>query len=280
MRFGHRLAQSMDRLGPLCVGIDPHVGLLQAWGLDDTPEGLASFGKTVVEAAAGVAAAVKPNIAFFERHGSRGIAALEQVLQLAREQQLLTIMDAKRGDIGSTMAGYADAYLRPGAPLESDAVTLSPYLGFGSLEPALSLAAEHGKGVFVLALTSNPEGASVQHARTADGESVAGAVVREAARHNVGAEPMGDVGLVVGATVGSAMSELGIDLDGLNGPILAPGMGAQGAGPAQVTATFGNASPQVLVNQSRGVLNSGPSVQKLRGAIQAAAGAAQDALRA
>ncbi len=279
MRFGHRLAQEMDRLGPLCVGIDPHVELLKAWGLDDTPEGLASFGRTVVEACVDAAAAIKPNIAFFERHGSRGVAALEEVLSEARERNLLTIMDAKRGDIGSTMAGYADAFLRPGEPLESDALTVSPYLGFGSLEPALALAAEHGKGLFVLALTSNPEGASVQHARNADGESVAGAMVRQAAAVNLGAEPMGDVGLVVGATVGSAMSELGIDLGGLNGPILAPGMGAQGAGPDDVTRTFGNASPLVLVNQSRGVLQAGPLAPKLRGAIQAAAGAAQDALR-
>lgn len=280
MRFGHKLADAMDRLGPLCVGIDPHVELLHAWGLQDTPEGLAAFGETVVMASVDTAAAIKPNIAFFERHGARGIAALEYILGKAREHDLLTIMDAKRGDIGSTMAGYADAFLRPGAPLECDAVTLSPYLGFGSLEPALALAAEHGKGVFVLALTSNPEGASVQHARTANGESVAGAVVREAAQRNQGAQPMGDVGLVVGATVGSAMSELGIDLSGLNGPILAPGVGAQGAGPAEVTATFGNASSLVLVNQSRGVLQAGPFAEKLRGAIQAAAGAAQYALRA
>lgn len=280
MRFGHRLAEAMDRVGPLCVGIDPHVELLRTWGLEDTPEGLAAFGETVVMASVDAAAAVKPNIAFFERHGARGIAALEYVLGQAREHDLITIMDAKRGDIGSTMAGYADAFLRPGAPLECDALTLSPYLGFGSLEPALSLAAENGKGVFVLALTSNPEGASVQHARTADGESVAGAMVREAAQRNVGAQPMGDVGLVVGATVGSAMSDLGIDLGGLNGPILAPGMGAQGAGPAEVTATFGNASSLVLVNQSRGVLSAGPFAEELRGAIQAAAGAAQYALRA
>ncbi|MFW7415175.1 orotidine-5'-phosphate decarboxylase [Demequina sp. SO4-18] len=280
MRFGYRLADAMERLGPLCVGIDPHPELLEAWGLDDTPEGLVAFGETVVAAAHDTAAAVKPNIAFFERHGARGIAALEDVMSRAREQDLLTILDAKRGDIGSTMAGYADAFLRAGAPLECDALTLSPYLGFGALEPALALAQEHGKGVFVLALTSNPEGASVQHARSADGESVAGAMVREAAQRNAGVKPMGDVGLVVGATVGSAMSELGIDLDGLNGPILAPGVGAQGAEPTDVATTFGNASPLVLVNQSRGVLSAGPFAEKLRGAIQAAAGAAHDALRA
>src|SRR5690554_1964295 len=279
MTFGARLAEAMDRLGPLCVGIDPHVELLSAWGLDDTPEGLVAFGETVVAATAGAAAAIKPNAAFFERHGSRGVAALERVVASARDAGLLVIMDAKRGDIGSTMEGYAQAFLRPGAPLESDALTVSPYLGFGSLAPAIDMAAEHGKGLFVLALTSNPEGASVQHAVGADGQSVAAAVTRAAAELNRGASPMGSVGLVVGATVGSAMSDQGIDLDGLNGPILAPGVGAQGASVTEVAQTFGNASSLVLVSQSRGLLKEGPIEQKLRGAIQAASGAAQDALR-
>ena len=279
MRFGAQLADAMDRWGPLCVGIDPHASLLHEWGLEDTPAGLAAFGETVVEAAAGSAAAVKPNAAFFERHGARGVAALEYVLRKAREREVLTILDAKRGDIGSTMQGYADAYLRPGAPLECDALTVSPYLGFGSLAPALDLAAEHGKGLFVLALTSNPEGASVQHAVGPDGQVVAAAMVRSAAERNVGAQPMGDVGLVVGATVGSAVSDLGIGLEGLNGPILAPGVGAQGAGPEELSQVFGNSRGLVLVNQSRGVLRAGPFAEKLRGAIQAAAGAAQFALR-
>ncbi|WP_084103697.1 orotidine-5'-phosphate decarboxylase [Demequina sp. NBRC 110056] len=280
MRFGAQLTDAMDRLGPLCVGIDPHASLLQAWGLDDTPTGLAAFGETVVDAAKGTAAVLKPNAAFFERHGAKGMAALEYVLGKAREAEVLTILDAKRGDIGSTMEGYADAFLRPGAPFECDALTVSPYLGFGSLEPALSLAAEHGKGVFVLALTSNPEGKSVQHARSADGELVAQSMVRQAAERNAGAEPMGDVGLVVGATVGSAVSDLGIGLEGLNGPILAPGVGAQGGTAEELSQVFGNSRHLVLVNQSRGVLQAGPFTEKLRGAIQAAAQAAQHALRA
>ncbi len=279
MRFGARLAAAMERHGPLCVGVDPHTALLSQWGLPDSADGLAAFSDTVVKAAAGEAAAIKPNIAFYERHGSAGIAVLERLLADARDAELLTVMDAKRGDIGSTMAGYADAFLRPGAPLESDSVTVSPYLGFGSLEPALSLAAEHGKGIFVLALTSNPEGSEVQHARAAGGEAVAAAMVRQASALNDGVEPMGDVGLVVGATVGSAVSDLGIDLDGLNGPILAPGVGAQGAGPAELSQVFGNSRRHVLVNQSRGVLAEGPSLDKLRSAVREASDAAQAALQ-
>jgi len=273
MVFGERLARAMRDNGPLCVGIDPHPELLAQWGLPDTAESLLAFGETVLEASALSVAAVKPNAAFFERHGSRGIAALERLLASARDKGIITILDAKRGDIGSTMQAYADAFLRQGAPLEADALTVSPYLGFGSLAPALELAEANGKGIFVLALTSNKEGASVQHAVGEDGP-VAKAVADAAAELNRGATPMGSVGLVVGATVGEAVAELGIDLAAVNGPLLAPGVGAQGATANDVAKVFGEATSRVLVSQSRGVLQAGPFVEKLRGAIQAASGAA------
>ena len=273
MVFGERLARAMRDNGPLCVGIDPHPELLAQWGLPDTAESLFAFGETVLEASALSVAAVKPNAAFFERHGSRGIAALERLLASARDKGIITILDAKRGDIGSTMQAYADAFLRQGAPLEADALTVSPYLGFGSLAPALELAEANGKGIFVLALTSNKEGASVQHAVGEDGP-VAKAVADAAAELNRGATPMGSVGLVVGATVGEAVAELGIDLAAVNGPLLAPGVGAQGATANDVAKVFGEATSRVLVSQSRGVLQAGPFVEKLRGAIQAASGAA------
>jgi len=248
----------MDAHGPVCVGIDPHPGLLGAWGLPDDASGLRSFGLRVVEVLGGEVAALKPQSAFFERHGSAGVAALEDVLAAARAAGTLTILDVKRGDIGSTMAGYAEAYLGDG-PLAADAVTLSPYLGFGSLRPALDLARRNGRGVFVLALTSNPEGASVQHARTADG-TVAGDIADGARAENasVANRRLGSVGLVVGATVGSAVADLGIDLASVHGPLLAPGVGAQGAGPAELEAVFGEARGQVLASTSRGVLGAGP----------------------
>lgn len=275
MDFGARLAVAMRDSGPLCVGIDPHPELLASWGLTDSPASLVAFSDAILDASVRACAAVKPNSAFFERHGSKGIAALEHLLGRARELGLLTILDVKRGDIGSTMEGYADAYLAHGVPLEADAITVSPYLGIGSLRPAFELASHTGKGVFVLALTSNPEGASVQHAIDPEGVPVATAVARAAAEMNRGASPMGSVGLVVGATIGDAVRELGIDLAAVNGPLLAPGVGAQGAGPADVAAVFGEARPRVLVNQSRGIAAAGPFTEKLRGAILAASGAAQ-----
>ncbi len=278
MAFGARLATAMRDHGPLCVGIDPHPEFLAQWGLNDSAESLVAFSDAILDASVGAVAAVKPNSAFFERHGARGIAALEHTLQRAKELSLLTILDVKRGDIGSTMEGYADAYLAQGAPLEADAITVSPYLGFGSLRPAFELAEHTGKGVFVLALTSNPEGAEVQHATGSDGVAVARMIAESAAELNHGAQPMGSVGLVIGATIGAAVAELGIDLGKVNGPLLAPGVGAQGAGPREVANVFGEARSRVLVSQSRGIAQAGPFVEKLRGAIQAAAGAAQFAL--
>ena len=278
MAFGARLAKAMRDYGPLCVGIDPHPEYLARWGLNDSAESLVAFADAILEASAGTAAAVKPNSAFYERHGAQGIAALEHTLQRVRELSVLTILDVKRGDIGSTMEGYADAYLSEGAPLEADAITVSPYLGFGALRPAFELAEHTGKGVFVLALTSNPEGPAVQHARDSDGIAVARVVAESAAEINAGAQPLGSVGLVVGATVGTAVGALGIDLASVNGPLLAPGVGAQGAGPQEVAHVFGAARDSVLVSQSRGIAQAGPFVEKLRGAIQAAAGAAQFAL--
>ncbi len=278
MAFGARLMVAMQDRGPLCVGIDPHPEILASWGLADTAQSLVAFSDAILDASVGSVAAVKPNSAFFERHGSRGVAALEHTLGRARELGLLTILDVKRGDIGSTMEAYADAYLGEGVPLEADAITVSPYLGVDSLRPAFELAEHTGKGIFILALTSNPEGASVQHAIGADGVPVATSIVRAAAEMNAGARPMGSVGLVVGATIGDAVKALGIDLVAVNGPLLAPGVGAQGAGPAELAGVFGAARPTVLVNQSRGIAAAGPIVEKLRGAIHAASGAAQYAL--
>ncbi|HYH77285.1 MAG TPA: orotidine-5'-phosphate decarboxylase [Arthrobacter sp.] len=263
--FGSRLGAAMAARGPLCVGIDPHPALLKSWGLDDDAAGLRRFSLTVLEAVGMVAAAIKPQVALYERHGSAGIAVLEELLAAARDESVLTIADAKRGDIGSTMAAYADAWLRDGSALAADSVTLSPYLGFESLRPALDLAAEYGRGVFVLALTSNPEGASVQHVGA--GDSVARRITEAAAAENRRYDgPFGSVGLVVGATVGSALTDLQLDLASVRGPILAPGLGAQGATPADLRRTFGAAYPQVLGTSSRDILAAGPDIQGLRDA--------------
>ncbi len=258
--FGARVTTAVSLRGRLCVGIDPHPALLERWGLPVDADGLERFAMTCVEAFGGEVAVVKPQAAFFEAHGSPGVAVLERVLAACRAAGALVLLDVKRGDIGSTMAAYARAYLGEGSPLAADAVTLSPYLGFGSLAPALDLAEQHGRGVFVLALTSNEEAWQVQRARAGEGVSVAQTVVDQAAARNAGASPLGPVGLVVGATVGSA----GLDLAALNGTILAPGFGAQGAGVAELRTVFGPSLEHVLPTSSRDILRHGPDVGALR----------------
>ncbi|MCQ9366883.1 orotidine-5'-phosphate decarboxylase [Brevibacterium sp. 50QC2O2] len=249
---------------PLCVGIDPHPASLAAWGLPDTAAGAGAFADVLVDACIGRVGLLKPQSALFERFGSAGIAELERIQARIRAAGMLSVLDAKRGDIGSTMAGYADAYLRQGAPLACDALTVSPYLGMDSLEPAFAVARETGAGLFVLALTSNPRAEVFQHARTASGASVAAEVVARVHAEN---EKSGraQFGLVVGATIGSAARRLDIDLGEFNGPILSPGVGAQGAGPAELDEVFGRSwkEGRVLVNVSRGVSQAGPEPARI-----------------
>jgi orotidine-5'-phosphate decarboxylase len=268
MSFGARLDQALIERGSLCVGIDPHAALLIQWGLADDLVSLERFSLTCVEAFADVAAVLKPQSAFFERFGSRGIAILEKTIVAARAAGALVLLDVKRGDIGSTMAAYADAYLDPSAELAVDAITVSPYLGVGSLQPAFDLAARHDAGVFVLGLTSNKEGPEIQHARVADGRTVAQSIIDDLGIRNGDAQPLGSLGVVVGATIGDSVA----DLSALNGPILVPGIGAQGGTAEDVRRIFGSALPAVLPSVSREVLRDGPSVAALRDATQRAIG--------
>jgi orotidine-5'-phosphate decarboxylase len=260
--FGVRLAAATAARGPLCVGIDPHPELMDSWGLPRTADGLARFCDICVQAYAGFAV-VKPQVAFFEAYGSTGFAVLERTIAALQGAGVLVLADAKRGDIGSTMAAYAQAWAGDG-PLAADAVTASPYLGFGSLQPLLETAAEHGRGVFVLAATSNPEGASVQRAVVA-GRTVAQSIVDAAAQTNRSttspAGSMGSVGVVVGATLDEVP-----DLSALGGPVLVPGVGAQGGRPETLAGLGGAGRGQLLPAVSREVLRAGPDVAAVRAA--------------
>ncbi len=266
--FADRVARAVAATGPLCAGIDPSSDLLDHWGLEDAPEGLRTFGLSCVEAFAGVVPVVKPQVAFFERMGSAGLAVLEEVLGACRDAGLLAIADAKRGDIGSTMAAYATAWLDPASPLVADAVTALAYLGLGALQPAFDLAASGGKGVIVVVRSSNPEGRSLQEARTAgpdgdpSGPAVEDMLLADIAALNHGGLPVpGTVGAVVGAT--RTPSEF--DLAGLGGVILAPGVGFQGGTAEGAGRLFDGCAPgTVLPNVSRSLLVAGPDVVALR----------------
>ncbi len=272
--FGARLHTAMADRGPLCVGIDPHAALLTAWGLPDSVEGVAEFSRMVVVALADRVAVFKPQSAFYERFGSSGIAVLESTIRQLKAAGALVLLDVKRGDIGSTMAAYASAYLDPASPIAADAITVNPFLGFGSLRPVMDLVTEYGAGAFVLAMTSNPEGGDVQGASRPDGRTVAQYVVDEISQVNAGAEPFGSVGAVIGATVGDA----GLKLKNINGPMLAPGMGAQGGSADDLRTVFGDNLSLVLPSYSREVLSAGPDATALRAAASSALAACRAVL--
>ena len=270
-RFGDRLAGVFAVQGRLCVGIDPHAFLLADWDLPDTAAGAESFGRTVVAAAAGSVGIVKPQIAFFERFGSRGYVALERVLHDAREAGLLVIADVKRGDLGTSVDAYGAGWLGAGSPLEVDAITVSAYMGLGSLDGLIDLAERSGKGLFVLAATSNPEAAEIQRAIVARGphagHSVARTILHQVAEHNTAAAAsasigsIGSIGVVLGATLN--LGDFGINTSdvaarGLT-PVLAPGFGHQGGNISNLVGLYGGYSKSVIVSESRSVLRAGPA---------------------
>lgn len=257
----NRLVARTTERGRLCVGIDPQPSVLDAWGQPHTVAGLERCARGLVEAIGDQVAVFKPQSAFFEAFGSAGIAVLERVLADIGDAGALSILDVKRGDIGSTMAGYASAYLRDDAPLAADAITLSPYLGFGSLTPAIELAAATGRGVYVLARTSNPEGHEVQLAASSGGGTVAQSIIDAARRANEACG--GAIGLVIGGT----HADLGVDVTHFNGSVLVPGIGAQGGRLTDLQKTFGIALDKVLPTVSREVLLIGADRGRLRAKV-------------
>ncbi len=276
--FGERARAAVAALGPLCVGVDPSPALLGVFGLPDDAGGLVAFGETCVGALSGVAAALKPQVAFFERHGAPGIAAFEQVVSIAQHAGMLVIADAKRGDIASTTEAYADAWLR--GPLAADAVTATPYVGMGALWPMVVAARETGRGLIVVVSSSNPEGREVQEAVVSGGGTVEESMLLAIGRWNAeeagqaGAGRLGSVGAVVGATGGAPLEHL----SRLAGVVLAPGLGAQGATVADVTRRFARCAPgSVLPAVSRALLSGGPrrlreDASRLRDDLAAALG--------
>ncbi len=266
--FGARLHAAVRERGRFCVGIDPHPALLQQWGLNDDVAGLERFALSAVDALAPHCSLIKPQSAFYERFGSRGVAVLEKVVQRSREAGAQVLLDVKRGDIGSTSQAYADAYLDPRSPLAADAITVSPYLGFGSISPMIATAQAHGAGVFVLALTSNKEGVEVQSA-VRDGVSVGEVMLGHLRTLNEDAQPWGSFGAVVGATIANPTFRDPSAFE-FNGPILAPGYGAQGGTSADISRIFGTAAGQVLPSSSREVLRAGPDPQAMQDVVRRA----------
>lgn len=266
--FAERVIDAVSLTGPLCAGIDPSSQLLSKWGLDDSVSGLEEFVTICLDAFIGKVSAIKPQVAFFERFGSAGFAVLERLAATARSSQVLTIMDAKRSDIGSTSQAYAKAWLSDASPLAADAVTLNPYLGLGTLFPFVECARESSRGIFVVVASSNPEGRPIQLAVTETGISVEDSLLRGVALLNdderaIG-HSIGSTGVVIGATIPS----LTFPLDQVNGIFLVPGFGTQGGTAKNISNLFDRCTPgSVLVNVSRSLLDFGPKATELTKAV-------------
>jgi orotidine-5'-phosphate decarboxylase len=268
--FAARFAAVRDRFGPLVFGADPHAAVLARWNLPDGPEGLERFTDIVLAAASGAVGLVKPQSAFYERHGWRGVRTLTRLVETAREQGLLVIMDVKRGDVGSTNDAYAQAYLGDGAPLRADALTVHPYLGLAAMDAFTTRAHESGACLLVVTRSSNPEGREVQTARTSHGTTVEQQLLDQIRARNAALAPgvsgvSGGVG-PVGAVIAPSPTLPPLDLAAANALFLAPGVGAQGATPADVAATFADCPDRVMPSVSRSLLAAGPDPAALRDA--------------
>lgn len=270
LSFAERFAAVRARYGPLVWGLDPAGSLLVEWGLGDDPDGLERFVDIVLDAATGCVGLVKPQSAFYERHGWRGARALQRLAVEARQAGLLVILDAKRGDVGSTNDAYAQAYLGPGAPIEADALTVHPYLGVGAMGSFVQRAHDAGACVLVVTRSSNPEGRSVQTALEGPGQSVEAGLLEQIGALNAALAP-GRIG-PVGAVIGPTHMQPGLDLAGCGALFLAPGVGAQGATPRDVAEVFATCPDRVMPSVSRSLLSAGPDVQRLRHHVAAWAG--------
>lgn len=267
--FARRFAAVRAAPGPLVFGLDPAAELLDSWGLGDTADGLDRFADIVLAAATGPVGLVKPQSAFFERHGWRGVRTLQRLVASARSEGLLVVLDIKRGDVGTTNDAYAEAYLGKGAPLAADAITVHPYLGLGAMGAFVTRAAEAGSCLLVVTRSSNPDGRVIQAAVAPGGATVEQQLLRDIGALNARLAP-GEIG-PVGAVVGPTHLRPELDLAAASCLFLTPGVGAQGATAADVAAVFAACPERVMPSASRSLLSAGPDVSRLRDRLSALA---------
>lgn len=272
--FATRFEAVRTSIGPLVWGLDPSGQLLEQWGLGDTPDGLDRFADICLNAADGAIGIIKPQSAFYERHGGRGFQTLQRLVSDARAAGLLVILDAKRGDVGSTNDAYAEAFLGADAPMAADALTVNPYLGFAAMGSFISRAHESGSALIVVTRSSNPEGRRIQSATNDDGTVEAG-LLREIGEVNARLAP-GEIG-PIGAVIGPTHMKPALDLASANALYLAPGLGAQGATPDDIAEVFATCRDRVMPSASRALL-SGPDVGQLQDALHAMGLRIRDAL--
>ena len=246
--FAERFLERAAERTALCVGIDPSPETLRHWGLTDDVGGLRAFCKAITDVAARQVAIVKPQSAFFERYGPGGMEELRHTVDAAHAGGALVLVDAKRGDISSTVRAYAEAFLGRDSAFHADALTATPFLGLAALEPLFTHARRHDGGVFVVVRSSNPEGTYIQKARTTDGKEVAAKLAEEITMLNGEASP-GPIGAVVGATLGTELADIAALLP--KSLLLCPGIGAQGATMEGLTQLLGPHAARAIPAVSR-----------------------------
>jgi orotidine-5'-phosphate decarboxylase len=266
--FAVRFDAARRLRGPLTWGLDPSGDLLDDWGLGDTADGLERFIDIVLPVAAEVVGLIKPQTAFYERHGWRGMRALTRLIDEARSVGLLVVLDAKRGDVGSTNQAYAEAYLGTDAPMRADALTVHPYLGVAAMRPFIHRAAESGSCLLVVTRSSNIEGRTVQASVDREGRSVEQSLLDAIAELNAEFAPEG-IG-PIGAVIGPTHMDPQLDLVAPNALYLAPGLGEQGASPEDVARVFSSCPDRVFPSASRSLLAS-PDHGRLRDDVAALA---------
>ncbi len=261
--FGERLALAVQsKRSAVCVGLDPRwQSLPEQLRADVAADDLiraaqvtANYCRSVIDAVAASAAVVKPQAAFFEQLGPHGMFALHDVILHAQQAGLLVILDGKRGDIGTTATGYAEAYLGRESPWHCDALTVNPFLGDDTLVPFIDTARKRGAGIFVLVKTSNPGSGFLQDVSTGEGtiSQRLADVVQSSAAKDSGAAGYGSIGAVVGATYPQQLAEFRQAMP--NAWILIPGYGAQGGTAADVALGFDRQGLGAIVNSSRGII--------------------------
>ena len=275
--FAARFAAVRSEFGPLVWGLDPSGAMLDGWGVGDTPEGLDRFADIVLEAARGTVGLVKCQAAFYERHGWRGFRTLQRLIGDAQSAGLLVLLDAKRGDVGSTNDAYAEAYLGAGAPLGADALTVHPYLGLGAMGTFVSRAQQSGSCLLVVTRSSNPEGRVVQSARSPSGLTVEEGLLVAIGELNAQLAP-GEIG-PIGAVIGPTHIDPPLDLVASQALFLAPGVGVQGATAEDVARVFAACPDRVMPSASRSLLVDGPDVGRLRDTAAKLAGEFRHVLR-
>lgn len=266
--FQTRFIRLAAERSPLCVGIDPSADALKGWGLADDAPGLRAFCERLVEVCAPLVASIKPQVAFFERHGPEGMAVLRDTVAQAHAHGTLAIIDAKCGDISTTAAAYGEAFLGPRSPFGGDALTVSAYLGYAALAPIFDIARREAAGIFVVVRSSNPEGADLQHAAMPDGRSVAERLADDVAADNAGGlqHGLGPIGAVVGGTLGAEVRALAGRMP--SALLLVPGIGAQGATIANVRHNFAEHFSRVIPSISRSIAGAGPGSDALRRQVE------------